>query len=191
MESIELLAKKIKTPRQMQKFIRSMKYNKADTLSSAVETLKRGSCHCYEACFLIAAVLEKSGYPPLVMSLESKDGLDHVIYLFQEKGKWGAIAQSRDEGLFGRAPVYSTVKALARSYFDPYIDHSGKLTAYQVANLDDTLAPWRKSKRNVWKAENYLLEIRHHRIGIPKSRYKKIFEYVRKNGPIPKQKNWW
>lgn len=191
MESIEQLARTIKTPRQMQKFIRSMKYNKADTLSSAVESLKRGSCHCYEACFLIAAVLEKKGYPPLVMSLESKDGLDHVVYLFKENGRWGSIAQSRDEGLFGRAPVYTSHKALARSYFDPYIDKTGRLTSYQVAHLDDTESPWRNSKRNVWKAENYLLEIQHHRIGMPDTRYKRIFEYVKKNGAIPPQKNWW
>ena len=168
-----------------------MGYNKADTLSSAIETLKRGTSHCYEACFLIAAVLEKSGYPPLVMSLESKDGLDHVIYVFQRKDKWGAIAQSRDEGLFGRAPVYKNWEELALSYYDPYIDKTGMLTSYQVAHLDETQSPWRHSKKNVWKAEKYLLEIRHHRLKVPKTRYQRIFKYVQTKGLIPPQKNWW
>lgn len=190
----EKLAKKLKTPKQVQKFLRTLPYNRekgGETLSSAESALRRGRLHCYEAAFAAAAILEHHGYPPLVMSLESKDGLDHVIYVFKQKGRWGAVARSRDEGLHGRPPQYRSLRDLALSYYDPYVDKSGKIIGYQVANLDDTGADWRASKRNVWKAEQYLIDIRHNKIKSSLARYKKLLRDYLARGPMPRQKHWW
>ena len=185
------LAKKIKTPEQMQEFIYGLKYNKEDTLYSAAESIKRKTAHCLEGAFVAAAVLEIHGHPPLVMSFESQDGLDHVIYVFKRRGRWGAVGQSRDVGLFGRAPVYRSLRDLAWSYFDPYVDQSGMITAYQLVNLDDSKSPWRFSKRHVWKAENYLLEIKHRKLKASKARHERLKRAHEKNGPLKRQKNWW
>ncbi len=189
--NIEKLAKRIHTPEQMQSYIRSLRYNKADTLYSAEEAIRRQTAHCLEGAFVAAAVLEFHGFPPWVMSFESRDGIDHVIYIFKRQGRWGAVAQSRDVGLFGRAPVYRSLRDLAWSYYDPYVDHSGMITAYQSAHLDESRSPWRNSKRQVWKAENYLLKIKHKEIKASEARYLRLQRAHEKRGPMEPQKNWW
>ena len=194
MTRAEQLAKKLKTPKQVQEYLRRLPYNrekKGETLASAETALKRGRLHCFEAAFAAAAILEQHGYPPLVMSLESKDNLDHVIYMFQQKGRWGSIALSRDDGLHGRPPRYRSPRELAWSYYDPYVDKSGKITGYQVAHLDDTGTDWRNSKRNVWKAEKYLIKLKHNKLKSSLARYKKLLKNYLAHGPIPRHKHWW
>ena len=194
MTTAEKLSKKLKTPQQVQRYLRKLPYNrekKGETLASAETALKRGRLHCFEAAFAAAAILEHHGYPPLVMSLESKDNLDHVIYVFQEKGLWGSVALSRDDGLHGRPAKYRSARDLAWSYYDPYVDKSGKITGYQVAHLDDTKTDWRASRRNVWKAEKYLIKLKHIRIKSSLARYKKLLKNYLENGPIPRRKDWW
>src|SRR5689334_1359449 len=97
------------------------------------------------------------------MSLESIDGLDHVIFIFKRRGRWGSVARSRDPGPHGRKPVFRNWRALARCYFDPFVDKTGLLRAYAVVNLN-VLGDydWRLSERNVWKVETYLLQVPHH-----------------------------
>ena len=112
-----------------------------------------------------ACVLEQHGYPPLVMSLESADLLDHVIFVYREAGRWGSVARSRDPGLHGRKPAFGTPRALALSYFDAYVDDTGSLTGYAVADLRDLgRYDWRFSRRNVWAVERFLLRVRHQRL---------------------------
>lgn len=194
MKRAQQLAKKLKTPRQVQAYLRGLPYNReknGETLASAETGLRRGRMHCFEAVFAAAAILEYHGYPPLVLSLESQDNLDHVIYVFKQGNRWGSVARSRDEGLHGRAPRYRSLRDLAWSYYDPYVDKSGKITGYQLAHLDDCQADWRASKRNVWKAEQYLIKLRHKPLKSSKARYKKLWRDYSERGPVPRQKNWW
>lgn len=191
---IDFWAEKLRTPDEVQRFLRELPYNqekRGATLRSAEHALRAGTCHCLEASFIAAAILERHGDPPQVMSLESQDGLDHVVYVFKRRGLWGAISRSREEGLHGRAPKFKTLRALAESYYDPYVDDTGKVTAFQIANLDDAQADWRGSKRNVWKVERYLLEIPHEKIKIPVERYRELFENHRDNGPLLRGPHWW
>ena len=191
---IEAWAQKLRTPKEVQRFLRRLAYNQEKTgvtLRSAEQALIHKTCHCLEASFIAAALLEQHGYPPLVMSLESQDGLDHVVYVFQEKGLWGSISRSREEGLHGRAPKFKTWRSLAESYCDPYIDDTGKVTAFQVADLDKTEANWRSSTRNVWKAERYLLKIKHEKIKTSKKHYQELFDHHRDHGPIVSGLHWW
>lgn len=187
------LAKKFNTPEKVQKLIRSFKYNNepdGETLKSAYETLKAKSAHCLEGAFLAAAILEHKGYPPLVMSLESIDDLDHVIYVYQKNKKWGSVGCSRDTGLHGRKPVFRNLKDLAMSYYEPYIDKSGCITGYQVVNLDDIKSNWRFSGKNVWKVEQYLIDIRHHRLKFNRKRYQNLFKKYQKGLRIKKKYFW-
>jgi hypothetical protein len=188
------LARRYPTPRRVQRWLRSMPYNreiKGETLRSAAETLKAGTAHCLEATFLAAAVLERRGHPPLVLSLESQDGLDHVIYVFREKGRWGAIARSRDEGLHGRAPRFRSLRDLAFSYVDPYVDGKGRVTGFGLAHLDAAGADWRASPRFVWKVERYLIDLPHQRLPTSDLRYRKSLKRLRKNGPLTSGPGWW
>lgn len=185
------LSHKLNSPLKVQKYLKTFKYNKKDTLRSALGCLKSKEAHCMEAAMLAAAILEKQGYPPLIISFESIDGLDHVIFIFKEKGLWGSIGRSRDLGLHGRAPKFKTIKSLALSYYAPYVDKTGKITAYQMAHLDDTKTNWRTSKKNVWKAERYLLELKHIKVKSNPKKFKKLKEDYYKKGPLTQGKHWW
>jgi len=123
-------------------------------------------------------VLEQHGYPPLLLSFESIDELDHVIFVYRERGKWGSVARSRDPGLHGRRPVFATPRALALSYFDPYIDYTGRVTGYVVVNIADLMGDydWRLAATNVWKVERALLDYPHRRIASSDRRVDRLRE---------------
>ena len=72
------------------------------------------------------------------------------------------MARSRDPGLHGRRPVFRTLRQLALTYFEPYIDDTGCLRAYGAVDLRVLgRYDWRLSAGNVWKVERLLFEIPH------------------------------
>jgi hypothetical protein len=100
-----------------------------------------------------------------VLSFESIDEPDHVIFVYRQRGRWGSIARSRDPGLHGRLPVFATPRALALSYVDAYVDFTGRVTGYAVIDLRVMgTYDWRLSKRNIWKLERVLLDYPHRSI---------------------------
>src|SRR5215467_15106257 len=133
------LVAELRTPRAVQSFLNDLPYNNEPhgraTLRSFRGVVSHGSAHCLEAVLFATVVLEQHGYPPLVLSFESIDELDHVIYLYRHRGRWGSVARSRDPGLHGRKPVFASPRALALSYFDPYIDFTGCITGYAVVDV--------------------------------------------------------
>ncbi|HKW58239.1 MAG TPA: hypothetical protein VJR46_00565 [Candidatus Dormibacteraeota bacterium] len=183
-----------RTPEQVQQFLRRLPYNwelHGDTLRSFRQVVRLKSAHCLEAALVAAAILEQHGYPPLVVSFESKDGVDHVIFVFRRRGRWGAVARSRDAGLHGRKPVFRSIRDLAWSYFDPYVDFTGRITGYQLVDLRALGGyDWRLADTNIWKVENYLLEIPHRRLRSSNRRYMRLLarfrEYRRRHprGPV-------
>ena len=167
-----------RTPRQVQRFLTALPYNRelgGGTLRSFRQVLRRGEAHCLEAALAAAVILEQHGYPPLVLSLESQDKLDHVVFIFQQRGLWGAVARSRDRGLHGRRPLFRSLRALTWSYFDPYVDLTGRITGYGVGDLRELGAyDWRFARRNVWKVERYLQEIPHRPLRSSDERYARL-----------------
>lgn len=123
------------------------------------------TAHCLEASLTAAVILEQHGYPPTVMSLESEDGLDHVVFVYRTAKAWGSVARSRDPGLHGRRPVFRSLRQLALTYFEPFIDTTGRLKAYGMVDLRVLGSyDWRLSSGNVWKVERLLFEIPHRAI---------------------------
>jgi hypothetical protein len=110
------------------------------TLRSFRGVVGTGTAHCLEAALAAAVILEQHGYPPLLLSFESIDELDHVLFVYRARGRWGSIGRSRDPGLHGRKPVFRTPRDLALSYVEPYIDYSGRITGYTVVNIADCSA---------------------------------------------------
>ena len=167
-----------RTPAQVQRFLSRMPYNwllGGVTQRSFREVIRRNEAHCMEAALAAAVILEQHGYPPLVLSLASQDKLDHVIFVFQRKGLWGSVGRSRDAGLHGRRPVFRNLRQLAWSYFDPYVDSTGRITAYAVADLSDLgNYDWRFSRQNIWKAERFLQETAHHPLHSSERRYRRL-----------------
>ncbi len=170
------LIARLRTPAAVQRWLRSLSYNwegGGETLRSFRQVVRLGTAHCLEAALAAAVVMEQHGRPPLLLSFESVDLLDHVIYLFREHGRWGAVARSRDPGLHGRKPVFRTPRALAQSYMDPYVDHTARLTGFAVADLRELgRYDWRLSSRNVWKVERWLVDYPHRPLRMRESRYR-------------------
>jgi hypothetical protein len=159
---------RLRTPAQVQGWLNALPYNDeppplGETLRSFRGVVKRGSAHCLEAALAAAVILAQHGYPPLVLSFESIDHLDHVIFVYRSAGRWGSIARSRDPGLHGRRPVFRTPRDLALSYVEPYIDETGRITGYAVVDLQEVMGnyDWRLSDTNVWKVERVLLDYPH------------------------------
>jgi hypothetical protein len=153
----------LSTPTKVQHYLNRLPYNTepgGDTLRSFRQVVRHRTTHCLEAALFAACVMEQHGYPPLLLGLESIDLLDHVIFVYRHRGKWGSVARSRDPGLHGRKPVFRSPRALAESYCDPYIDYTGMVTGYSVVDLKVMGGyDWRFSRRNVWAVENMLLKL--------------------------------
>lgn len=172
------LVQRLNTPAKVQRYFSSLPYNRepnGPSLRSFRELIKHQEAHCLEAAVGAAVILEQHGYPPLLLDLESHDLLDHVLFVFKHNGGWGAIARSRDIGLHGRKPVYRSLRDLAWSYFDPFVDFTGRLKGYAVTNLY-TLGgyDWRFSPRHMRKIEDHLREIPHRPMRSSDQRYERL-----------------
>ena len=174
------LIRTLDTPFKVQRWLNALPYNterRRETLRGFRAVLRHGRAHCLEAALTAAVILEQHGYPPLVMSIESKDWLDHVVFLFRDKGRWGSVARSRDPGLHGRRPAFRSPRAVAVSYVEGYVDYTGRVRGYGVANLDEALPDydWRFSLKNVWKVERLLIKWPHRKIKTSDARYRELY----------------
>lgn len=167
-----------RTPAGVQQYLMTIPYNfeiEGATCLSFRGVLRENRAHCLEGAMVAAVILEQHGYPPVVVSIESQDRLDHVILLFKHGDRFGSIGRSRDIGLHGRKPVFRTVRDLVMSYFDPFIDKTGRITGYGVANLLELGGyDWRFSSRSVWKVERHLQVIPHRAIRSSDARYERV-----------------
>lgn len=172
------LIQRLNTPLKIQRYFSSLPYNwekNGPTLRSFRELIKHKEAHCLESAVAAAVILEQHGYPPLLLDLESQDLLDHVVFVFKYNGGWGSIGRSRDIALHGRKPVYRSLRDLVWSYFDPFVDFSGRLKGYAVTSLYDLGAyDWRFSPRNLRKIEDHLRAIPHRKIRSSDARYEKL-----------------
>ena len=158
------------TPLRVQRFLNRLPYNtepppERAKLRSFRGVVRHQTAHCLEAALAAAVILEQHGYPPLVLSFESIDHLDHVICAYRSAGRWGSVGRSRDPGLHGRKPLFATPRALALSYVESYVDFTGGIKAYAVVDLRVMgNYDWRLSEKNVWKVEQMLLDWPHRRL---------------------------
>lgn len=198
------LIDRLDSPRRVQRWLRTLPYNHeagGETLRSFRGVVRRGRAHCLEAALAAAAILGQHGYPPLLLSFESVDKLDHVLFVFRQEGRWGAVARSRDPGLHGRKPVFRTARQLAASYMDAYVDQTGRVTGFAVVDLRDLgRYDWRLSRRNVWKVERWLIDRPHEPLGMSDRRYRRLHvRYRRYRARYPDRRpeyydgkrNWW
>lgn len=199
------LIARLRTPLDVQRYLNALPYNTEPppgraTLRSFRGVVRHHTAHCLEAALFAATVLEQHGYPPLVISFESIDELDHVIFAYQSpqpsspqpsshqpsalsphpSSRWGSVARSRDPGLHGRKPVFATPRALAASYLDTYVDLTGRIEAFALVDLrvmGDY--DWRLSEKNVWKVERMLLDTTHRRLTMSDARYREFYRRYR------------
>src|ERR1043166_1883696 len=175
---------RLNSPAKVQHWLTALPYNwelKSGTMRSFREVVKRNDAHCLEAAVAAAVILEQHDYQPLLLDLESWDLLDHVIFVFQQDGLWGSIGRSRDIGLHGRKPVFRNLRQLVWSYFDPYIDMTGRIKGYGLTSLYHLgNYDWRFNPRNMHKIEDHLRAIPHRKLKSSERRYEYWHERYQK-----------
>src|SRR5215212_8928177 len=187
------IVRELNTPLKVQRWLNNLPYNRepaGDTMRGFRGVVRTRTAHCLEAVLFTATTLEQHGYPPLILGFESIDLLDHVIWIYRTKTGWGSVARSRDPGLHGRKPLFATPRALALSYAEGYVDHTGRIKGYAVIDLR-VLDPydWRLSDKNLWKVEQLLIDWPHRPIvssdRLFRIRHKRYRDFIRNNGYKP------
>lgn len=164
----------LKTPSGVQRLLDAMPYHIAETAWSPRRVLRERTAHCLEAAIFAATALRVLGYPPLLLDFESvPDDTDHVIAVFSERGRWGAVAKSNYSGLRYREPVYRGLRELAMSYFEGYVDVRGRRTLrtfsqpVNLARFDRMHPGWMTSDKALWWIPEYLVDIPHTKLLAP------------------------
>src|SRR3990170_6682914 len=92
------IIRRCRPPQAVQRYLNSLPYNDEPppggaTLRSFRGVVAHGTAHCLEAALAAATILEQHGYPPLVLSFESIDQLDHVLFVYRKEGLWGSVGR--------------------------------------------------------------------------------------------------
>ena len=164
-----VILKKLNTPEKIQDFINKIPINfdyRKDTCMSPGVVLRKNKCHCIEGAILAALCLKLNGKPPLILDLEANEkDYDHVIAVFKEDGKWGAISKTNHAVLRYRDPVYNSIRELVMSYFHEYFNDNGKKTLRSFSMLVDLSRfdkfGWIISEEDIWYIPDYLAKIKH------------------------------
>ena len=157
----------LRHPAGIQRALDAMPYHLAETAWSPRRVLAERTAHCLEGAIFAAAALRVLGFPPLLLDLEAVQDTDHVIAVYRADRHWGAIAKSNFSGLRCRAPVYRSLRELAMSYFEDYINLRGERTlrAYSrpvnLARFDRVHPGWMTAETDLWWIPEHLVDVPH------------------------------
>jgi hypothetical protein len=161
----------LRSPYGVQRALDAMPYHHAATAWSPRRVLCERRAHCLEGAVFAAAALRVLGHPPLLLDLEAVQDTDHVLAVYRERGHWGAIAKSNFSALRFREPVHRTLRELAMSYFEGYINLRGDRTlrAYSdpvnLARFDRERPGWMTTTTgDLWWIAEHLVGVRHTRL---------------------------
>lgn len=163
------ILRRLTKPAKIQDFLETIPSNfesHGETCLSPRRVLREHHAHCIEGAMLAALALRIHGHRPLVLDLTAAShDQDHVIAVFQQNRRWGAISKSNHSVLRYRDPVYRTIRELVLSYFHEYTDVRGDKTLRSYTRpLDlsrfDRYA-WMTSEEDVWAIPNALADAPH------------------------------
>ena len=171
-EEEEKLLKNLNTPKKIQDFLDKLEINfeeGGDTCMSPRRVLKEKKCHCIEGAMLAALALKLQGKKPWIMDFTVTDNdWDHVVAVFKEHGKFGAISKTNHSVLRYRDPVYNSPRELAMSFFHEYFTDDGKKTLRSYSMPVDLIkqfgCEWITKDEDVWEIPEYLVDCKHHNI---------------------------
>jgi hypothetical protein len=166
--------KNLTTVSKIQDFLDNIPINfeeNGDTCRSPRESLLHNKVHCMEGALLAAAALWYHGKKPILLDLKTTDEDEsHVVTLFRESDRWGAISKTNHAVLRYRDPIFKTVRELALSYFNEYFLDNGEKTLRSFAGPFSLLPygdEWLVSKDQLWQIVNEIDEAPHQDI-LPK-----------------------
>jgi hypothetical protein len=112
------------TPFAIQNYLDSLPYKGEERDRSPLNVMRDGQAHCLDGGFLAALCLWRIGFKPLLIDLVPVPGMDddHILALYQIEGHWGAVAKSNYVNLGFREPVYKSLRELAMTYFEHFVN---------------------------------------------------------------------
>ncbi len=167
-EELRIL-RRLKTARHVQDYLDTLTQNyepDGDTCLSPRRVMREGRAHCMEGAMLAALAFRLQGQKPLILDLESVSyDFDHVVALFQQHGRWGAVSKTNHAVLRYREPVYRTIRELVLSYFHEYFDPKGFKTLRRYSLPVDLSRfdkqGWVTHEEDVWFVPEYLVDVKH------------------------------
>lgn len=152
------LLRSLKTPRAVQDFVDTIPINfeeNGETLRSPRNVLRERKAHCMEGALVAAAAFLIQGRRPLLLQLRTTDeDEDHVVALFTQHGRWGAVSKTNHAALRWRESIYKTTRELAISYFHEYFLDDGRRTLRAYSRpLDLSLrkfSGWTIAEHDLW-----------------------------------------
>ena len=155
----------LKTPAGVQRFLDELPYNLSFTARSPQKVFRDRTASCLEGGIFAAAALRVLGFPPLIFDLEAEQDTDHVIAIFKVREHWGAVAKSNFTGCRYREPVYRSLRELAMSYFNVYVNLRGERTLRRYSRPVNLVRfdrlHWMTTDKPVWFIAEHLCEIPH------------------------------
>ena len=122
--------RKLDTPRKIQDYLDRLTPNfglQGDSHMSPRRVLAHRMAHCTEGAMFAAACLLFHARDAWLIDLRAIPAdQDHVVCLFKERGRWGALSKSNHVVLRWRDPIYATPRELAMSYAHEYFLPGGK-----------------------------------------------------------------
>jgi hypothetical protein len=151
---------------RMQKFLDGLDYDvKGEGCRSPRRVLRERRVQCMDGALFAAAALRVQGHPPLILDLEAVQDDDHVLAVFRQNGRWGAVARSNYSGLRFREPVHPTIESLVLSYFESYFNLRGEKTLRRYSRPFDLSRfdrlEWMTSEKDLWEIPEALCDIPH------------------------------
>lgn len=149
--------RKLRTPAAIQDFLNALPFNhehEGETYRSPVMLLRAKSAHCMEGAMFAAAALWLHGRPPILLDLKTvAPDVDHVVALFKEGSRWGAISKTNHGVLRYRDAIYRDPREIAMSYFNEYFLDDGVKTLrsfsrpFDLSRFDDE---WLTANRQLY-----------------------------------------
>jgi hypothetical protein len=117
------------SPAKIQAFLNTIPYSEDHFYRCPLRVLRERRAHCFDGALFAAMALRRLGYPPKILELipNERDD-DHLLALFRQGDRWGAIAQSNFPGLRFREPLYDSLHELSASYFEDFFNTAGEKT---------------------------------------------------------------
>lgn len=165
------ILKRLNTPQKIQDYLDALPINyekKGETCMSPRRVLREKKAHCIEGAMLACVALMLQGRKPLIMNLRVVRKVgdnDHIVALFKQNGRWGAISKTNHSVLRFRDPIYHTPRELIYSYFHEYfLSKNGKKTLRGYSkpiNLKRFGTKWITAEEDLWDMAEIIYDMPH------------------------------
>lgn len=165
------ILKRLNTPQKIQDYLDALPINyekKGETCMSPRRVLREKKAHCIEGAMLACVALMLQGRKPLIMNLRVVRKVgdnDHIVALFKQNGRWGAISKTNHSVLRFRDPIYHTPRELVYSYFHEYfLSKNGKKTLRGYSkpiNLKRFGTKWVTAEKDLWDMAETIYDMPH------------------------------